>query len=59
MGEKTEAGEGLSDEETVKQVGEQTDSEPQQKDHSAGEKDGAMSDAEVAKAGDDGLGGAY
>jgi hypothetical protein len=50
MGETTAAGEGISDDEMVKQVAEQTDSELEQKDYFEREQDGAVSDTEAAKA---------
>jgi len=50
MGEEKAAGEGLSDEDMVKQVNEQTDSELQQKDYFEREADGTVSDTEAAKA---------
>ncbi|WP_375480738.1 hypothetical protein [uncultured Jatrophihabitans sp.] len=49
-GDVKPAGEGVSDEEMVKQVGEQTDSELEWKDVFEREKDGAASDTEAAKA---------
>lgn len=53
MGEETPAGEGLTDEEMVKQVSTQTDSELQQKDYFEREQGGTVSDTEAAKAGAD------
>jgi hypothetical protein len=50
MGEEKPAGEGLTDEEMVKQVNEQTDSELMQKDYFEREADGTVSDTEAAKA---------
>lgn len=44
------AGEGLSDEEMVQQVADQTDSEHQQADVFEREADGAATDTEAAKA---------
>jgi hypothetical protein len=44
------AGEGLSDEEMVRQVGSQTDSELEQKDYFERESDGTATDTEAAKA---------
>jgi hypothetical protein len=49
MPEERSAGEGLSDEEMVKQVADQTDSELQQKDFFERESEGAVSDTEVAQ----------
>jgi len=43
------AGEGVSDEEMVKQVADQTDSERQYADFFEREKDGVVSDEEAAK----------
>ena len=51
------AGEGLSDEEMVRQVAEQTDSEHQQADVFEREADGATTDTEAAKADADELQG--
>jgi protease I len=45
-----QAGEGLSDEEMVRQVAAQTDSEHQQADVFEREGDGATTDTEAAKA---------
>jgi|EndMetStandDraft_4_1072995.scaffolds.fasta_scaffold5749832_1 hypothetical protein len=51
MSEKeTTAGEGLSDEEMVRQVASQTDSELEQKDYFEREADGTTTDTEAAKA---------
>ncbi len=50
MSEKKQAGEGLTDDEMVQQVGEQTDSELEQKDYFERESDGSTSDTEAAKA---------
>jgi protease I len=50
MGEEKPAGEGLTDEEMVKQVNQQTDSELMQKDYFERESDGTVSDTEAAKA---------
>ena len=50
MAEHKTAGEGVSDEELVAQVGEQTDSELEQKDYFEREADGTVSDTEAAKA---------
>jgi protease I len=51
MSEKeTTAGEGLSDEEMVRQVASQTDSELAQKDYFERESDGTVTDTEAAKA---------
>jgi hypothetical protein len=51
MNEKeTTAGEGLSDEEMVRQVASQTDSELEQKDYFEREADGTTTDTEAAKA---------
>lgn len=44
------AGEGLTDEEMVEQVGGQTDSELEQKDYFERESKGTTSDTEAAKA---------
>ncbi len=44
------AGEGLTDEEMVEQVGGQTDSEPEQKDYFERESEGTTTDTEAAKA---------
>ena len=44
------AGEGLSDDEMVRQVAEQTDSEHQQSDVFERESDGTATDTEAAKA---------
>ena len=45
-----QAGEGLSDEEMVRQVADQTDSEHQQADVFEREADGTTTDTEAAKA---------
>jgi protease I len=50
MGDTKAAGDGLSDEEMVKQVNDQTDSELVQKDYFERESDGTVSDTEAAKA---------
>jgi hypothetical protein len=50
------AGEGLSDDELIRQVGEQTDSELEQKDFFAREADGTLTDTEAAKADADDVG---
>jgi hypothetical protein len=50
MGDTKAAGDGLSDEEMVKQVNDQTDSELEQKDYFEREADGTVSDTEAAKA---------
>ncbi|HEY2273714.1 MAG TPA: hypothetical protein VGH30_13130 [Jatrophihabitantaceae bacterium] len=50
MPEEKPAGEGVTDEEMVRQVAEQTDSELDQKDYFERESDGAVSDTEAAKA---------
>ncbi len=47
--ETTPAGDGLTDEEMVKQVSEQTSSELDQKDFFERERDGAVSETEAAK----------
>jgi hypothetical protein len=44
------AGEGLTDEEMVRQVGSHTDSELEQKDYFERESDGTVTDTEAAKA---------
>jgi hypothetical protein len=54
-GEVHAAGEGVSDEEMVRQVAEQTDSEHQQADVFEREKDGAATDVEAARADADDL----
>lgn len=48
-GETEQAGEGLSDQEMVEQVQEQTPAEEKYKDVFEREKDGATSDTEAAK----------
>jgi hypothetical protein len=50
MAEETTAGEGISDEDMVKQVNAQTDSELVQKDYFEREGDGTVSETEAAKA---------
>jgi hypothetical protein len=50
VAERKTAGEGISDEELVAQVGEQTDSELEQKDYFEREADGTVSETEAAKA---------
>jgi protease I len=50
MPEETTAGEGVTDEEMVQQVADQTDSELEQKDYFERESDGTVSDTEAAKA---------
>jgi hypothetical protein len=50
MPEQTTAGEGVTDEELVQQVADQTDSELEQKDYFEREADGTVSDTEAAKA---------
>ncbi len=57
MPDETPAGEGLSDEEMVKQVSEQSDSEMEQKDWFERESDGTTTDTEAAKAGADEVSG--
>jgi len=47
---ETTAGEGLSDEEMVRQVSQQTSSELDQKDFFEREADGTVTDTEAAKA---------
>jgi hypothetical protein len=54
-GEVHAAGEGVSDEEMVRQVADQTDSEHQQADVFEREKDGAATDVEAAQADADDL----
>lgn len=44
------AGEGLTDEQMLEQVGKQTDSELEQKDYFERESDGTTTDTEAAKA---------
>ena len=56
-GETKAAGEGLSDEEMVEQVQEQTPAEERYKDVFEREKDGATTDTEAAKADADELAG--
>ncbi|MEO9138317.1 MAG: hypothetical protein ABI345_04560 [Jatrophihabitans sp.] len=50
MGETYKAGDGVSDEEMVAQVGEQTSSDIEWADVSKREADGATTDTELAKA---------
>jgi hypothetical protein len=50
MPEEKPAGEGVTDEEMVRQVAEQTDSELDQKGYFERESDGAVSETEAAKA---------
>jgi hypothetical protein len=50
MAEQKQAGEGLSDDEMVKQVAQQTDSELDQKDWFERESGGTLTDTEAAKA---------
>jgi hypothetical protein len=50
MAEHTTAGEGVTDKEMIEQVGEQTDSELEQKDYFEREAQGTVSDTEAAKA---------
>ena len=50
MAEQKQAGDGVSDEEMVRQVTAQSDSELDQKDYFEREADGATSDTEAAKA---------
>jgi hypothetical protein len=57
VGEQKQAGEGVSDEEMVEQVAEQTDSQHQQADVFKREEDGAATDTEAAKASGDDLQG--
>ena len=57
MPEETTAGEGVTDEEMVQQVAEQTDSELAQKDYFERESEGTVSDTEAAKADADEAGG--
>ncbi|MBE7188616.1 hypothetical protein [Jatrophihabitans endophyticus] len=56
-GDTTAAGEGLSDEEMVEQVQEQTPAEERYKDVFEREKDGTTTDTEAAKATGDELAG--
>lgn len=58
MAEKKAAGEGISDDELVRQVTEQTDSEHEQKDYFERESEGTVSDTEAAKADAEEAGGA-
>jgi hypothetical protein len=53
-----QAGEGLTDEEMVEQVANQTDSELEQKDYFEREADGTTTDTEAAKADADEASGA-
>jgi hypothetical protein len=48
MAEQRQAGDGVSDEEMVRQVAQQTDSEHQQEDFFEREADGAVSDTAAA-----------
>jgi hypothetical protein len=57
MPDETTAGEGVTDEEMVQQVAEQTDSELSQKDFFERESDGTVSETEAAKADADEAGG--
>jgi protease I len=57
MPEETTAGEGVTDEELVQQVADQTDSELEQKDYFERESDGIVSETEAAKADADEAGG--
>lgn len=57
QGNTTEAGAGLSDEEMVEQVAEQTPAEERYADVSKREKDGTLTDTELAKADADELQG--
>lgn len=57
MGETHKAGEGVSDDEMVKQVNEQTSSDEQWADVSKREADGTTTDTELAKADADELEG--
>jgi hypothetical protein len=57
MPEETTAGEGVTDEELVQQVADQTDSELEQKAYFERESDGTVSDTEAAKADADEAGG--
>jgi deglycase len=56
MGETKPAGEGLSDEELVRQVADQTSSDLKADDVFEREADGAAGETEAAKAGADELG---
>lgn len=56
-GETVQAGEGLSDEEMAAQVAEQTPAEERYKDVFEREKDGTLTDTEIAKADADELEG--
>jgi hypothetical protein len=49
MAEQKKAGDGVSDEELVEQVANQTDSEHEQQDYFEREGDGTVSDTEAAK----------
>jgi protease I len=57
QGEVKDAGEGLSDEEMVEQVSEQTSSDLKEADVFKRESDGATTDTEAAKASGDELSG--
>lgn len=57
MAETRKAGDGVSDEEMVKEVHDQTSSDEQWADVSKREKDGATTDTELAKADADELEG--
>ena len=57
MPEEKQAGEGLSDQEMVEQVQEQTPAEERYKDVFEREKDGTTTDTEAAKATGDELAG--
>ncbi len=50
MSDEKNAGDGVTDEELVKQVNRQTDSELQQKDFFERESDGTTTDTEAAQA---------
>jgi protease I len=50
MAEEKKAGDGVSDEELVEQVANQTDSEHEQQDYFERESDGTVTDTEAAKA---------
>jgi hypothetical protein len=50
MAERKAAGDGVSDDELVEQVSEQTDSELAQKDYFEREADGTVGETEAAKA---------
>jgi hypothetical protein len=57
QGETNQAGDGVSDEEMVEQVAEQTPSEERYSDVFEREQDGALTDTEIAKADADELQG--